>query len=180
METTPAEPTAAPDVLLTRLDDSKVALGSLWREGPLLLYFMRHLGCALCRAHLRQLVEAYPQFQQRGLQVSAITFADPVSTNFVRQTQLVPFAMYYDMPRAVYQAFGMYEGTFGDVLNLNVLAKQLQLIPKGFIPSIGLRANIRQLGGSVVIDRAGVIRLHHLAHPIDRYPTTDQYLTALG
>lgn len=34
----------APDVTLTRSDDSQVALSTLWPDGPVFLSFLRHFG----------------------------------------------------------------------------------------------------------------------------------------
>ncbi len=59
---------AAPQSARTPL----VGLADLWQQPPLLVFFLRHAGCALCRSHLRLLAERYPPFQAAGLAVGGV------------------------------------------------------------------------------------------------------------
>lgn len=169
----------APSVTLNRLDGTKVVLSTLWEKQPLLIFFLRHAGCALCRSHLRVLSSAYPQVQALGAAIAAVTFADEGSAHFLQYTQGVPFPLLLDTSRFAYQAFGMVNGKLSDALGPRILLQQLRQIPNGQMPSIAPGANLTQLGGSVIVDTDGFIQFHHLAHPIDRYPSIQQYVDVL-
>ena len=172
--------TQAPLLELTDLTGTPIPLAALWQKQPLLIFFLRHFGCALCRSHLRLLNDAYPRLSAQGASVVAITFSDAVSAAYLQYTQRVSFPLLLDSTRRAYRAFGMTDGSLRDALGPRILVQQLRQIPNGQLPYIPPGANLTQLVGSVIVDTAGMIRFHHLALPIDHYPTVEQYLAVLG
>src|SRR5512145_1400779 len=170
----------APRVQLGRISGETVALADLWKSQPILLFFLRHFGCAICRAHLRQIARAYPQILEHGGTVAAITFADTASAAYLQSTQDVPFPLLLDLPRRAYRAFGMLDGSLSDVISPRILVQQLRQIRHGHVPYALPGSNIRQLGGSVIIDTSGIVQFHHPVVPTDNYPTIDQYLAILN
>ena len=154
-----------------------IELASLWLRQPALLFFLRHAGCALCRAHLHALRDAYPEFQRRDVAVVAITFADLQGAAQLKRAQRLPFPALADPSRHAYRAFGMLEGSLADALGPDVLLRQLAQALRGNIPYINpSSATITQLGGTVIVDRAGLVRLAHVATPIYNYPSIERYL----
>jgi hypothetical protein len=49
-----------------------IKLGDLWAEKPVLLLFLRRLGCAICRNYAQKIQTALPEL--KGIQVVALTF----------------------------------------------------------------------------------------------------------
>ena len=154
-----------------------IDLASFWLRQPTLLFFLRHAGCALCRAHLHAIRDAYAEFQRRGAAVLAITFADSQGAAQLKRSQQLPFPVLADPSRHVYRAFGMLEGSLADAIGPDVLLRQLAQALRGNIPYINpVNATITQLGGSVIVDRAGVVRFAHVATPIYNYTPVERYL----
>src|SRR5262249_8751183 len=75
---------------------SSIDLASFWKAQPTLIFFLRHAGCALCRAHLHAIRYAYAEFQRRGAAVLAITFADSQGAAQLKQSQRLPFPIVAD------------------------------------------------------------------------------------
>lgn len=171
---------AAPDIQVQTTNDMTISLAQIWQKQPILIFFLRHFGCALCRSHLHSIRDNYDQFRERGAEVIAMTFADPRgAAQFVHQNRL-PFRVFADPLRNSYRAFTLAEGTLNDALGLDVLARQVTQALRGNIPymtSIG--SSIKQLGGTFIVDQRGTVQFAHFAIPIYNYPTIAQYLSVI-
>jgi peroxiredoxin len=168
---------AAPAAQVYGVDGAPIELASIWRRQPTLIFFLRHAGCALCRVHLHALRDAYAEFQRRGAAVVAVTFADPHGAAQLKRAQRLPFPALADPSRHAYRAFGMVEGSLADAIGPDVLLRQLAQALRGNIPYINpVHATITQLGGTVIVDQAGVVRFAHVATPIYNYPAVERYL----
>ena len=52
----------------------RTSLGSLWKDKPAVLLFLRRLGCSICRAYAKE-VDTYRQkFENMGVRVVALSF----------------------------------------------------------------------------------------------------------
>jgi peroxiredoxin len=74
---------------------------------PWLLSFFRYSTCALCNLRVHQLIEAYPEYRRRGLEVVAVfeSSADNVRANVGKQR--VPFPLVADPETRLYDLFGV-------------------------------------------------------------------------
>jgi peroxiredoxin len=171
---------AAPTGQVYDTSGGRVDLASLWRSRPALLFFLRHLGCALCRAHLQAIRDAHAEFERRGAAVAAVTFADPQGAAQLQRRQQLPFTVLADPSRQIYRAFGMVEGSLAVTAGPDVLLRQLAQAMRGNIPYINpLEGHISQLGGTVIVDHGGVVRFAHVATPIYNYTPIEQYLAII-
>src|SRR5919205_699289 len=68
--------TAAPNLSLFDSSGTAVPLARFWNTQPLLIFFMRHFGCATCREHLFQIRNAYSALQAHGGAVIAVSQHD--------------------------------------------------------------------------------------------------------
>lgn len=170
---------AAPTGQLYDTNGGVVDLASLWRGRPALIFFLRHLGCALCRTHLQAIRDAYAEFERRGTAVAAVTFADPQGAAQLQLRQQLPFVVLADPSRQMYRAFGMLEGSLANAAGPDVLLRQLAQAMRGNIPYINpFEGHITQLGGTVIVD-SGVVRFAHVAIPIYNYTPIEQYLAII-
>ncbi len=81
---------------------TKAFLGRPW-----LLSFFRYSTCALCNLRIHQLIEAYPEYHRRGLEVVAVfeSAAENVRANVDKQH--VPFPLVADPEARLYDLFGV-------------------------------------------------------------------------
>ena len=81
--------------------------------------------------------------------------------------------MLLDPNRELYKAYGMGRGNWWAIYNPFSILKYLYLIARGRRPGRPGK-DWRQLGGDVLIDPTGIVRLHHLSKdPHDR-PTASE------
>lgn len=87
---------ALEDVTLRSADGGEQRLGDLWADRPVVVVFLRHFGCHLCREHAALLSQRYDEVVERGGDVVA------VGTGSVRYAQAfvadedVPFTVLVD------------------------------------------------------------------------------------
>ena len=120
-----------------------------------------------------QLQQRQEELKQLGLQVLIVTFETrAVAENYARQTG-VPFPILLDESRSLYAAYGMQRGSHWQVLGPAAWGEYIKLLFRGR----RLRrptGDPYQLGGDVLIDPAGIVRLHHVSrNPADRPDVSD-------
>ncbi len=102
------------------------------------------------------------------VQPLVITFeAGPLAQAYVRRTGL-KWPLLVDQSRELYEAYGMLRGRWWDIYGPASWWVYAKLLFQGR----RLRRptdDVHQLGGDVLIDPAGVVRLHHIGRgPADR------------
>lgn len=78
-----------------------------FRGRPWLLSFFRYSTCALCNLRIHHLIEAYPEYRSRGLEIVAVfeSTDENVRANVGRQH--VPFPLVADPEARLYDLFGV-------------------------------------------------------------------------
>ena len=108
------------------------------------------------------------EFKELEVNIVVVTFeAGPVAQAYVRQTAL-NWPLLIDESRALYGAYGMLQGHIWDIFGLPAVWAYAKLLRQGkkLRSSSG---DVRQLGGDVLIDPQGIVRLHHIGRgPADR------------
>src|SRR3954468_7413286 len=99
----------APDVLLQSADDTYVQLAQFWQRTPVLLFFVRHVGCVFCREQVRALAQHYDEIRARGAEVVAIIPTDTINAARFARSMRLSYPVLCDMPRRAFAAFGLYE-----------------------------------------------------------------------
>jgi peroxiredoxin len=111
------------------------------------------------------------EFERLDVRVLVITFERPeVAARYVEQTGM-SWPLLVDQPRQLYQAYGMPSAGWRRLLGRwATWKKYLELVARG--RPVRLPTNdIHQLGGDVLIDPDGRVRLHYVsADPADRPP----------
>ncbi|MCP4784114.1 MAG: hypothetical protein GY903_22825 [Fuerstiella sp.] len=108
------------------------------------------------------------EIEALGIKVVIVTFeAGLLAQAYIRETNL-RWALLVDEPRDLYSAYGMERGRWWDILGPAAWWVYAKLLVRGRRlrnPS----GDVKQLGGDVLIDPAGIVRLHHVgAGPADR------------
>ncbi|HEY1016680.1 MAG TPA: AhpC/TSA family protein [Herpetosiphonaceae bacterium] len=155
--------------------DEAVPLPELWRERPALLFFMRQLGCGLCRQQLLRLRDLAGEFEAAGCGIAVIIMGDGRMAQGLRELYKLPFTVYADSTHGAYDAFDIGEGSLWDVLGPHIVARQALTALNGMKPMWGA-GSIRQLGGLVLIDEQSQVLYRHIANPIYNYPAWESVL----
>ena len=121
--------------------------------------------------------EQQQKLADSDVHVLAVTFqSKSVAQTYVAETHL-RWPMLVDPSRTMYRAYDMGRGRVRDVWGWSTWWIYFKLMAKGRRPR-GAAGDVHQLGGDVLIDPQGRVRLHHVGRgPADR-PTLDAILTA--
>ena len=122
-----------------------------------------------------QLQQASEELERRNVQVLVITFEKPVHAREYSEEFSLKWPLLVVQDRRLYAAYGMETGRWRKLLGPKACLTYARLLIRGrrLRPVHG---DVRQLGGNVIIDAAGVVRFHHVAHsPADR-PNVTQLL----
>ena len=181
MTTTPLPAgAAAPDVLLQTVDGDSVQLAQFWQHAPIVLFFVRHVGCVFCREQVRTLAQRYADMRARGAEVIAIIPADPINAGRFARSMRLPYPVLCDTSRRAFAAFGLYDTTMGNLAQPEVLMRTARQFARGNIPAVNpFSSSLTQLGGIFIIGSDGIVRLGHAATPVFAYPSVDTCLAVL-
>jgi peroxiredoxin len=146
-----------------------ISLLEMSRRQPLMLVFLRHLGCPFCRHSLAMLRQQYAQLQASGTGVVLIHMGNDRQTEkILARFGLADLPRVSDPQRALYRAFGLRAGNawqvFGPQLWWGALRNTIHhgqsLMPEG---------NVMQMPGVFLIYYGHVVR-SFLYHDIGNKP----------
>jgi AhpC/TSA antioxidant enzyme len=110
------------------------------------------------------------EFIKRNVKVVVVTFEnDFFAQSYVAETRLA-WPLLVDDCRDTYRNYGMLSASFWDVWGPRTWWAYLRALLKGQTLQKS-KGDIFQRGGDVLIDPAGIVRLHHIGEgPADRPP----------
>jgi len=124
-----------------------------------------------------QLCQHLREFESLNVRIVLISFSRPDQARIWLNETNAPFTLLLDPQRKAYRAYGLEYSLFRSWAP-NVWIRYAQLILRGR-KWRGIQDDSGQLGGDVVVDSSGRIRLFHRSHdPTDR-PDIHVLLTAL-
>jgi peroxiredoxin len=124
------------------LDDTTVifpssrgrTLAEISRDGPLMIVFLRHLGCTFCKEALQDLAKTQKQIEQLGVSIALVHMSHPkqVSTT-VKRYGLEEVDQFCDGTCEIYRAFGVERGSFLQLFGPKVIWRGIAATLKGNI-----------------------------------------------
>jgi len=167
----------APDVALPDQTGETRKLSELWHDQPLALFFLRHLGCPLCREMLIQIREQHAKIVAAGGQAAAVLMAEPAQAAEFAKAFALPFPLLCDRDQAAYRAYHVPRGSAWQVLGPQMWAAGLRALLRG---GIGVpRGDVYQLSSTFVIDRDGHIQRTFVPAHSGDHPDWTRVLAAL-
>ena len=156
--------------------NGRVELRDRWREGPLVVMFMRHFGCAFCREHLIRMGKALGDFEAAGAQVVAVFQYSAEATRDFCASRKVPFDCLGDPNREAYAQVEVGRGRRDQVLGRKIAGSYLKTVLRSRV--IGsAKAPVEemlQLPGTFVVGSDGRVRFAHYAvSSADNPPVAD-------
>ncbi len=159
--------------------DGPCELSERWRDGPLVVTFMRHFGCSFCREHLEHLRSIYPQIREAGGDVVAIFQYGAEATKDFCDGRQLPFSCVGDPLRAAYAELDIGRGSLRQLYGWGVVKRMLPAAravggvrsPQG--------GDIAQLPGTFVIAPGGRVALAHYSANAADNPSVESILAAV-
>jgi peroxiredoxin len=164
---------SAPELVGTDHTGARVELRSLWESGDVLLVFYRGGWCPFCNFQIHELTEAYPQFQERGITLVAVSVDRMEEAARTQSAHEIPFPVLSDPDLTWHEAFRV----------LNPLEDEYVEMLTGY--EIDIEAHSGKTHHTVavpalfLIGKNGAIRWGHAAHDYKVRPRTASLLAAL-
>lgn len=158
-------------LVLTGADGAQHRVGDYWEQRPVILVFLRHFGCLLCREHAAQLRDHYERIQALGADVIAIGTGDERYAEAFVADEAIPFPVLVDDDGAAAQAVSVRTIPF----------LQLLFDPRSWPGGVRARRagfrihrsgqRVTQLGATFVIGPGSTVRYAHIdRHSADHAP----------
>lgn len=164
--------TIPPEVLrfaLRRKTNMAVSLDELSRLSPVLLVFLRHMGCTFCREALADLAAMRRRIEAEGARLVLVHMSGEESASrFFARYGLDDVQSISDPDRTLYRAFGLPRGRFGDVLGPKVWWRGFQAGVLGRHGVGPLMGDGFQMPGVFLLFHGEVIRSYRHQSAADR------------
>lgn len=109
------------------------------------------------------------EFDQRGVAIAVVSFAEPMKLLQYQQSHRWPFIMLADPQRRAYEAFALKRLTWFQVFSPAALKLYWKLLRGGMRQERYEGDDIYQSGGDFLLDREGnVLFAHRSQNPADR------------
>ena len=137
-------------------------LQDLWSEKPVALFFLRRLGCPICRSYIEIIERFRAEYEKKGASLVCLSFeAFGEGSDFDRTFEKYSFwnGPIYTIDKAVYQELfgrkGLLDNFYG-LLDMDKEAYERSKKTPGNLKGDGF-----QLGGQYIVQKGGKIMLEH-------------------
>lgn len=148
-------------IINARNPSEKLALEDLWKEKPCAIFFLRRLGCPICRSYIQMVEPFREEWEERGVNLVCLSFeAFGEGSDTDRSFEKYSFwnGPVYTINKKVYQELfgrkGLLDNFFG-LLDIDKEAYERSKTTPGNMKGDGF-----QLGGQYVVDK-GEVKLEH-------------------
>jgi prostamide/prostaglandin F2alpha synthase len=139
-----------------------IVLEDLWRDKPCALFFLRRLGCPICRAYIQMVEKFRPEYEKRGMSLVCLSF-EAFGEGSDADRSFTKYSFWngpiYTVDKIV------YEELFGRKALLDNFFGLLDIDKESYQRSKSVPGNMKgdgfQLGGQFVVHRGGKIQLEH-------------------
>ncbi len=153
--------------------DGPQSLAPRWRDGPLVISFMRHFGCTFCREHLEHLRESYADIRSAGGDVVAVFQYSAEATRDYCDGRQLPFECVGDPLRTAYAELDIRRGKATELYGWGVIKRAWPAYKTAGGTRSPQGADITQLPGTFVVAPDGhVVLAHYSANAADNPPMT--------
>ena len=133
-------------------------LEELWSDKPCALFFLRRLGCPICRAYIQMIEVIREKYEEKGMNLVCLSFeAFGEGSDFDRSFEKYSFwnGPIYTIDKVV------YEELFGRKGLLGLFSVDKEAYERSKSTPGNLRGDGFQLGGQFVLQKGGKIQLEH-------------------
>lgn len=145
-----------------RNTSESIVLEDLWADKPCAIFFLRRLGCPICRAYIQMIEKFRAEYEKRGARLVCISFeAFGEGSDFDRSFTKYSFwnGPVYTVDKIVYEELFGRKGLLDNFFGLLDVDKQAYERSKS-VPG-NLKGDGFQLGGQFVVAKGGKILLDH-------------------
>ncbi len=155
-----------------------IELRERWRDRPLAVAFLRHMGCTFCREHLSQLDQARDEIHAAGGDVVAILQNRGGEVRDFCDERGVGLDCLGDPRRDGYEAVALKKGSWKEYLGPQIVMRQLQAARSGYKPGLP-KGSVAQRPGTFVVGTDGLVVFAHYNRDSSDNPTIQAVVAAI-
>ncbi len=142
-------------------------LSDFYKDGSLVLVFLRHLGCIFCR---EQIAELRPH---TDLNIVLVSMAKAQEAEDFREKMEIPQPVISDPNKLLYEAFGLRRGSFSQIVSPTIMRKGIGTFNKGNRPGM-MKHDPWMLAGVFRVDPDGEVSFTHYSSDISDNMSGDE------
>ena len=164
---------------MTVLDETGAAtsLGRFWTKRPVVLAFVRHLGCIFCRQQVAGLSKRVPEIERRGGTLVVVAPSKSEHIAGFRESTGYKGALFVDPTLRAFKTAGLVRGRGSTYHPLAVL-KGVWAVAQGF-RQVGRQGDIVQQGGTFVLGPGDRVRYEWRDRYAGHHPDLDEVVEAI-
>ncbi len=140
--------------------------GTQWRypgdfEARAALFFLRHLGCPLCRHRLEELSGKAPEFESRGIKLFAVVESTQKRAEQYAEEHGIKFPLVPDRERTLYELFEVKRGGLKEFLAPRAAAATMKAALKGHMHGRFEGSELQVPATFLLSPEGTVIRAHY-------------------
>jgi len=144
-------------------------------NGPMAIFFLRHLGCPLCKAKIDELKIMQPRFARKGIRLVVVVQSTPKRAAEVHLKQSLPFMLVPDRERVLYQRFEVPRGGLKEFAAPAALMASIRATFKGHLHG-KIEGDELQIPASFLLAADGSILFAHYGKDISDFGDVDELL----
>jgi len=165
------------DIEVLDLAGRPMRMGHLWMDHTIVLSFVRHFGCMLCREQVTALHDSLPSIRRNGAELVVVGSGQPEQISDFREQLGLNIPIYVDPERRAYDAAGLKRGlwlTFKPRTWGNWLRAYRQGMRQG-----SLQGDNWQQGGVFVIRPGNVTSYAYVSQEAGDHPPVEEVIAAV-
>ena len=150
-----------------------------FKDKKLVLVFLRHLGCPLCKRRIDELKKDYLRFKESGAELMVIVDSTRPRVEKYADGKSIPYPLVWDKEKRIYSAYGVERGGLKAFLAPRVLKASLSATLKGYLHGPILGSEL-QKPAEFIIDKSGKVVWAHYGEDISDSTPNETLLRELS
>ncbi len=144
-------------------------------ETKLALFFLRHLGCPLCKEKIDELKKGLSRFEDQGVKVAAVVQATDKRAKQYSAKEMVPYILVPDRDKKLYDLFDVKRGGLKEFTSPAVLKSSLRATLKGHMHG-KFEGDEFQVPASFLLSPDGAVLFAYYGKNISDFGNIDELL----
>jgi len=146
-----------------------------FKESKTAIFFLRHLGCPLCKATVAELKEAAGRFEEKSVKLIVVVQSTPKRCAQVAQKQALAYPLVPDREKNLYNRFDVKRGGFKEFTAPAAFVATVRATFKGHMHG-AFEGDEFQVPASFLLSPEGEVIYAHYGKDISDFGSVDELL----
>lgn len=147
-----------------------------FRESKTAIFFLRHLGCPLCKEKVAELKDAAAKFEDKSVKLIVVVQSTPKRCAQVAQKQALPYPLVPDREKNLYDRFDVKRGGFREFTAPAAFVKTIKATFKGHMHG-AFEGDELQVPASFLLSPEGEVIYAHYGVDVSDFGSVEDLLS---